>query len=735
MKTPIAIPSSGRARDAALDLLRSVALGRVILWHAFAATWMTTIAAMPVMFFVAGSLLGTGGTGGPSRYLAFLRRRGRRLLLPFWAYGVVVAATMIYVPLQDDRWASAGGIAVRALTWVVPLVDPVDSTWHGGWLSNHLWYLRAYLWIVVLAPLLVAAARRFWFSVVLLGLALAQLEALGRFGVVLPGGAATRVLLGDAVTYGFFALLGVAYRRHGKDAVAALPRWLLAVVAVAAAASALAWTQRYEFPDGGINGSYPLIVATGVAWLAAIGVVEPQLRRLAERPAVTRLTAAVSSRAVTIYLWHPAAIVIAQAVVPDRVPARPAAVLAGTALLVAVVLLAVGWVEDLAAGRRAWHLPTFRLARLTMIVPTTAAVLALTVPVLVSPDARADGAAGRGLRPPSYREALGNTAFVKRTPPPDAPFVLRDGKLPERELQEALRRWVADNPEVRAAEVSLVVQGQQWLGASDGKRATSGRGLDEPFQTHSLTKTFTLALVLREVAGGRIALDAPMPTIRGVRRPPAALGITPRHLLSHTSGLADYTASPSYLDDRVYEPVQAVNLSLRQPLLHPAGTAVHYANSNFLYLGLLLEQVTGRPYGDLIADLAAQHGLAGTTMGESRPGWVGFSSGGVISTMSDLGRWGAALFTPDAVVPASLLAEASRLSSLNIGLGLWPLCPCWIDAAGHKRASAMGHEVGYGGLFHYPRQMTVMIGLDPPGPALTPHVEQLGEELRRVLRG
>lgn len=735
MTPDVAAPSTARARDAALDLLRSVALGRVILWHAFAATWMTTIAAMPVMFFVVGSLLGAGGTGGASRYLDFVRRRGRRLLLPFWGYGIAVAATMIYVPLHDDRWASPGGIALRALTWVVPLIDPVDSTWHGGWLSNHLWYLRAYLWIVLLAPLLVGAARRFWTSVALFGLALAQLEALGRFGVVLPGGTAARVLLGDAVTYGFFAFLGVAYRQRGQGAIAAVPRWALGLVAAGAGASVVAWTQRYDVPDGGINGSYPLIVATGVAWLAAIGMAEPLIRRIAERPAVGRVTATISSRAVTIYLWHPAAIVIAQAVLPDRSPLRPVAVLAATALLVAVVILAIGWVEDLAAGRWAWRVPTLPLARLTIIVPATAAVLALTVPVLVSPDARADGAGGRGLRPPSYREALGNTAFVKRTPPPNAPFVLRDGKLPERKLQEALRRWVEDNPEVRSAEVSLVVQGQQWLGGSDGERVTSGRGLDEPFQTHSLTKTFTLALVLREVAAGSIALDAPMPTIRGVRRPPDALGITPRHLLSHTSGLADYTASPSYLDDRLYEPVQAVNLSLRQPLLHHAGAAVHYANSNFIYLGLLLEQVTGRPYGDLVADLASQHGLAATTMGESRPGWVGFASGGVVSTMSDLSRWGTALFTPDAVLPAAVLSEATRLTSTNIGLGLWPLCPCWLDGAGNKRASAMGHEVGYGGLFHYPRQMTVMIRLDPPGPALTPHLEQLGEELRRVLRG
>ena len=44
-------------RDPALDLLRVIALARVVLWHVLAATWMTFFAAIPLMFFVAGTLL------------------------------------------------------------------------------------------------------------------------------------------------------------------------------------------------------------------------------------------------------------------------------------------------------------------------------------------------------------------------------------------------------------------------------------------------------------------------------------------------------------------------------------------------------------------------------------------------------------------------------------------------------------------------------------------------------
>ena len=54
-------PGPRSRRDPALDLLRGLALIRVVLWHTFAQTWMTLFAAIPLMFFVAGTLLAASG--------------------------------------------------------------------------------------------------------------------------------------------------------------------------------------------------------------------------------------------------------------------------------------------------------------------------------------------------------------------------------------------------------------------------------------------------------------------------------------------------------------------------------------------------------------------------------------------------------------------------------------------------------------------------------------------------
>src|SRR3954447_10083592 len=98
-ETRQSVPDS--RRDPALDLLRGVALLRVVLWHTFATTWMTAFAAIPLMFFVAGTLLAAAGER--RRYRDVVGRRVRRLLLPLWAYGVVVAgATAVRASLNHE---------------------------------------------------------------------------------------------------------------------------------------------------------------------------------------------------------------------------------------------------------------------------------------------------------------------------------------------------------------------------------------------------------------------------------------------------------------------------------------------------------------------------------------------------------------------------------------------------------------------------------------------------------
>lgn len=744
-------PAAENRRDPALDLLRTVALARVLLWHAFAASWMTFFAAMPVMFFVAGTLLEAPTAAGSHR--ALVRRRARRLLLPLWVYGAVVAvAGLLRDPPGGHTLASAPSALGHAATWIVPLVDPAGSEWHGGWLSTHLWYLRTYLWVLVLVPLLAVLARRAARALPALLLAVAALDLCHRAQVPVVGSGTTGVLLGDALTYGAFVVLGMAYRRRGR-----LPVRLLAAGAAGACAATIAYVALAGLPAGGVNDSYGAVALTGVAWLLAAGAAEGPIRRLAERPTTRRLTAAVTRRAVTIYLWHPAAIVLAYAVLKgsDRFPRMsmvhqwPVPAVLVVALAVAsttVAVAALGWVEDLAARRspaarvgrerRAAQVGA-RAARLAALVPSAATALAFMVPSLVVPVADGDPAGAASIfgapRPPSYRAALGNDAFARRAPAGDLAPLGRVDPAKAR-LGETLGRWLAGQAGVDAVAVGVAVHGRIWSGAAhkDGSAARPGR--DDEFGALSMTKTFTTALVLQQVKAGRLSLDRPVPRLPELHVAGDAATITVRQLLDHTSGLIEYSSAPGFDASRPLDAREAVQLAISAPLQSSPGAEVHYSNTNFLYLGVLLEHAAGRPYADLVTDLFDTYRLRSSRLGSGGPGWPGFSSGGVVSTVGDLARWGDALFTPGRVLPAADVRRLTTLDDHNMALSMWPLCPCSTSPDGVKHYAAIGQTVGYGALMRFPSGMTLVVRFEPAPAPMDAAIVNLGHELERALR-
>ena len=744
-------PATGNQRDPALDLLRTIALGRVLLWHAFAAPWMTFFAAMPVMFFVAGTLLDRPGSR--SSHAPLLRRRARRLLLPLWIYGGVVAtAGLLHDPPGWPTLSSAPGALWHAVSWMLPLVDPAGSDWHGGWLSTHLWYLRAYLWVLLLAPLLVALARRVARTLPLLGLAIVALEVCNRAHVPVIGSGVTGVLVGDLVTYGAFVVLGMAYsRRRGQLRVG-----LLAGGAGAAGVATIVYVLFAGLPAGGVNESYGAVALTGVTWLLAAGAAEGPIRHLADHPVTRRLTAAVTRRAVTIYLWHPAAIVLAYAVLKgsDRFPRMsvvqhwpvPALlVIALTLVSTVVVVAALGWVEDLAARRSVTPAPgrharstgraRSRAAGLAAVVPSAATALALIVPALVLPVADGDPAGAASVfsapRPPSFRAALTDDAFTARRFAPAARDALGKVDPTHARLAEALERWMAGQTGVDTVAVGVAVHGRVWTGAA--RNGDSARlDPDDEFGALSMTKTFTTALVLHEVKAGRLTLDGPLQPVAGLHPSGDETRITVRQLLAHTSGLTEYNTAPGFDASRPLDAREAVRLALDAGLQSPPGAEVHYANSNFHYLGLILEEVTGRPYPDLVAELFQAQGLRRTRLGPGGPGWPGFSSGGVLSTLHDLARWGDALFTPGRVLSAVDVRQLTTVDDSNMALSMWPLCPCGTSVDGVKQYSAIGQTVGYGGLMRFPSGMTLVVRFGPGTTSLDS--VDLGRALEGALR-
>jgi CubicO group peptidase (beta-lactamase class C family) len=135
------------------------------------------------------------------------------------------------------------------------------------------------------------------------------------------------------------------------------------------------------------------------------------------------------------------------------------------------------------------------------------------------------------------------------------------------------------------------------------------------FAVASVTKLVTATAALRLVERGLLSLDQPLIEILPRNRRPAAMtpAHTLHHLLSHTSGLTNYhddddptPASFTSNWDRVpmyhmRRPADILPLFADLPARFPPGTAYRYADANFILVGLAIEAVTGRAYGEVMA--------------------------------------------------------------------------------------------------------------------------------------
>jgi Beta-lactamase class C and other penicillin binding proteins len=133
--------------------------------------------------------------------------------------------------------------------------------------------------------------------------------------------------------------------------------------------------------------------------------------------------------------------------------------------------------------------------------------------------------------------------------------------------------------------------------ASRGRPATA----DTPYYLGSTAKMFTALAVLRLVEEARVELDAPYKRYVGEFRlavPGAAERITVRHLLNQTSGLSDRGAVGDSTGGSSLE-AELARLRSVVPLSEP-GTSFRYYNVNYRLLALLVERVSGRPFGDFV---------------------------------------------------------------------------------------------------------------------------------------
>lgn len=115
------------------------------------------------------------------------------------------------------------------------------------------------------------------------------------------------------------------------------------------------------------------------------------------------------------------------------------------------------------------------------------------------------------------------------------------------------------------------------------------------FAIYSITKTFTAQLILQLVEEKKLLLDEPLsqwfPSLRHAQK------MTIRHLLSHTSGLFNYTDGYA---DRAFSEPEMVKLLNTKPLNFEPGTQFAYCNSGYSLLGFLAEKIEKQPFGELL---------------------------------------------------------------------------------------------------------------------------------------
>jgi len=255
-------------------------------------------------------------------------------------------------------------------------------------------------------------------------------------------------------------------------------------------------------------------------------------------------------------------------------------------------------------------------------------------------------------------------------------------KETEAKLDRLLKMMMEQNG-IPGAVAGVWVGGKAWTkaeGKADIEKGTPEK-LGYRFRIGSITKTFTATVVLQLVDEGKLTLDDRLDKyIQGFKYGDR---ITVRQMLNNTSGVYAYDDTPGFTEttlaepQRRWTPEELIDLAKKGEPYFPPGEGWKYCNTNFVLLGFIAEQVTGkdlgreiearitRPLGmsDTVFPRASEFGGAhshGYVLWAGRwgkenvealddvtymnPSW-GWAAGAMISTLDDLKIWAKALAT------------------------------------------------------------------------------------------
>lgn len=191
------------------------------------------------------------------------------------------------------------------------------------------------------------------------------------------------------------------------------------------------------------------------------------------------------------------------------------------------------------------------------------------------------------------------------------------------------------------------------------------------FRIGSMTKQYTAIAILQLVEKGKISLqDNIQKFIKGSTD--KWQNVTVENLLAHTSGIIGYDVLDFHIPNAIridFMPKQIIDSLAKLPLDFVPGTKFNYSNSNYLILGYIIEQVTGKSYKDYLQEkIFKPAGLTNTyydtpteIISNRVNGYTkdsskyhnadyismtqAFSAGALLSNIDDLFKWHQALYS------------------------------------------------------------------------------------------
>jgi len=203
---------------------------------------------------------------------------------------------------------------------------------------------------------------------------------------------------------------------------------------------------------------------------------------------------------------------------------------------------------------------------------------------------------------------------------------------------------------------------------------------DMLFRIGSMTKQFTAAAVMMLIEQGKVSLNDPITKFLP-DYPVQGHMITVEHLLTHTSGIQSYTDIPGWMTSKIMTDLKLSELIdgfKREPMHFAPGTRFEYNNSGYMLLGAIIEKASGETYEAFLKkNIFDPLGMKNTLYGHNQPIILNRASGydadgdtvlnapylsmtqphaagALLSTVDDLAKWDAALYTEKILKQESL---------------------------------------------------------------------------------